>query len=152
MINNLGKALCVVALLVVPVGALAAQASLTVKKSEQFGEYIADGEGKSLYLFKADTQGKGGKEATSACYDKCAGAWPPFITTDKPTAGDGVNASLIGAIERRDGTMQVTYNGWPLYYFVKDQKPGDTAGQDIEGFGEEWYLLTPAGETVHGKH
>ena len=63
-----------------------------------------------------------------------------------------MNASLIGAIERRDGTLQVTYNGWPLYYFVKDQKPGDTTGQDIEGFGEEWYLLTPAGDTVHGKH
>lgn len=153
MIKTLGPALCAVALLLVAPSAVhAAQASLSVQKSEQLGEYIADGTGKALYLFKADTQGKGGKEATSACHDKCAGAWPPFITSDKPSPGDGVNASLIGAIERRDGTMQVTYNGWPLYYFVKDQKPGDTNGQDIEGFGEEWYLLTPAGDTVHGKH
>jgi predicted lipoprotein with Yx(FWY)xxD motif len=152
MINTLGKALCAAALLAIPSLALAAPASLTVKKSDSLGEYIADGEGKSLYLFKADTQAKDGKEATSACYDKCAGAWPPFVASDKPAAGDGVNASLIGAIERRDGSMQVTYNGWPLYYFVKDQKPGDTTGQDIEGFGEEWYLLTPSGDTVHGKH
>ena len=87
MIKTLGKALCVVALLVVPVAALAAQASLTVKKSEQFGEYIADGEGKSLYLFKADTQGKGGKEATSACYDNApAPGRPSSPPTSRPRA------------------------------------------------------------------
>jgi predicted lipoprotein with Yx(FWY)xxD motif len=44
--------------------------------------------------------------------------------------------------------MQVVYNQHPLYYFVKDQGPGQTAGQDVHGFGGEWYLLTPEGEKL----
>ncbi len=53
-----------------------------------------------------------------------------------------------GASKRKDGRRQVTYNGWPLYTFVKDTAPGNTAGQDVEGFGGEWYLVTPEGEHV----
>lgn len=44
--------------------------------------------------------------------------------------------------------MQVSYGGWPLYNYVKDQGPGQTTGQDIEGFGGEWYLVSPSGEIV----
>ena len=55
---------------------------------------------------------------------------------------------MLGTVERRDGSLQVTYNGWPLYYFVKDGKPGDTIGQDMEGFGGEWYLVSPDGDHV----
>ena len=47
--------------------------------------------------------------------------------------------------------MQVTYNGWPLYYFIKDKAPGDTMGQDVKGFGAEWYLVMPSGKEVHSK-
>ena len=57
-----------------------------------------------------------------------------------PQAGDGVDASLLGTTTRKDGTTQVTYNGWPLYYYVKDQKPGDVTGQDV---GDVWYVLSP---------
>ncbi len=53
---------------------------------------------------------------------------------------------MIGNIQREDGTTQVTYNGWPLYYYAKDQASGDTTGHDIKDFGAEWYLLTPEGE------
>ena len=59
-------------------------------------------------------------------------------------AGDGVDAALLGTTTRKDGTMQVTYNGWPLYYYVKDPKPGDVTGQDV---GEVWYVLSAKGET-----
>lgn len=60
-----------------------------------------------------------------------------------------VKAGLVGTFERRDGARQVTYDGMPLHYFVKDQEPGDTAGQDVEGFGGEWYLVAPEGAKVH---
>lgn len=47
--------------------------------------------------------------------------------------------------------MQMTYHGCPLYYFVKGKATGDTKGQDVEGFGAEWYLVTPGGKKVHGE-
>jgi predicted lipoprotein with Yx(FWY)xxD motif len=143
------KVLLPAAALMLALPALAADVTLEVKKSDQLGDYIADGEGRSLYLFKADTQGKDGKQAAATCYDDCAKAWPPLLA-DAAKAGGKVQASLIGTTARKDGSKQVTYNGWPLYHFIKDAKPGDTNGQDIKGFGEEWYLLTPAGEKVHG--
>jgi predicted lipoprotein with Yx(FWY)xxD motif len=124
-----------------------AAATLTVRESADHGQYIADGEGMSLYMFESDTQGEGDTEAESTCYDDCADAWPPVIAQE-PQAGDQAQADLIGTVERRDGEMQVTYGGWPLYYFVRDQAPGDTNGQDVEGFGAEWYLLSPSGEAV----
>jgi len=66
-------------------------------------------------------------------------------------ANPAVRAQLLGTVQRRDGAMQVTYNGWPLYYYARDQNPGDTNGQDVEGFGGEWYLVTPEGHPVgHG--
>jgi predicted lipoprotein with Yx(FWY)xxD motif len=121
-------------------------AMLTVATSDEYGEYLADATGMALYMFEADTQGQGGSAAVTTCSGDCAAAWPPLTATGDPSGGEGVAADMLGTIEREDGTMQVTYNGWPLYYFVKDQNPGDTTGHDIEGFGAEWYLLTPEGE------
>lgn len=125
--------------------------SLTVTESDKYGPYLTDQVGRSVYLFKADTQGKGDAKAKSACYDKCAKAWPPLRVSEKKDTGDRVNKEKLGVLEREDGIHQVTYNGWPLYYFVKDEEPGDTKGQDVEGFGAEWYLVTPAGKTAHGE-
>ncbi len=125
--------------------------SLTVTESDKYGPYLTDQVGRSVYLFKADTQGKGDAKAKSACYDKCAKAWPPLRVSEKKDTGDRVNKEKLGVLEREDGIHQVTYNGWPLYYFVKDKEPGDTKGQDVEGFGAEWYLVTPAGKTAHAE-
>jgi len=144
------RALSLVAMALAAGSALAQEsATLMVATNPEHGQYLADGEGRALYLFEADTQGKGGAAAMSACKDDCAVAWPPLVTAGAPQPGEGVSAEMVGTVQRPDGTMQVTYNGWPLYYFAKDQSPGDTMGQDIEGFGAEWYLLTPAGEKVH---
>ncbi|MBC5991566.1 COG4315 family predicted lipoprotein [Pontibacter cellulosilyticus] len=118
---------------------------LETRTSEGLGTYLTDGSGRSLYLFKADTS------MNSTCYDACAQAWPPLMAQGTPTAGDGVNASLIGTIERKGDGMQVTYNGWPLYYYVKDQGAGQTTGQDVKGFGAEWYLISPQGKEVHSE-
>lgn len=59
-----------------------------------------------------------------------------------------MDTAKLSTTKRKDGSTQVTYNGWPLYYFAKDQTPGEITGQDVEGFGAEWYLVSPDGEKV----
>jgi predicted lipoprotein with Yx(FWY)xxD motif len=105
----------------------------------KLGQILVDSQGRTLYLFKNDTS------ATSTCSGACAAAWPPIRATGQPTAGTGVNASLLGTSPRSDGDPQVTYNGHPVYLFVKDQKPGDTNGEEVTAFGGEWDAVTPAG-------
>lgn len=117
---------------------------LDTRSDQQHGEYLVDGAGMSLYLFKKDTQGS----KKSTCHDRCAEAWPPLTSDAAPQATGAVKSELLGVIEHEDGSQQVTYNGWPLYYFIKDENPGDTRGQDVKGFGAEWYLVTPEGKPV----
>lgn len=116
-------------------------ATVAVSENEELGPFLVDAEGMTLYLFTQDTPN------TSNCYDDCATNWPPLLTEGEPVAGEGVNAELLGTTERTDGTVQITYNGWPLYYFVQDQNPGDINGQ---GVGEVWYVVSPEGEAVQG--
>lgn len=123
-------------------------AQLWMQSHAKYGPYLADGKGRALYLFTKDKQGKGGSEAQSRCYKACATAWPPMTAESEPKAGEGVKADLIGMITRRGGQRQVTYNGWPLYTFAADQGKGAATGQDVKGFGGEWYLLTGSGEKV----
>lgn len=114
-------------------------ATLEVSQTEALGDFLVDAEGMTLYLFTKDT------ENTSNCYDDCASAWPPLLSEGEGTVGEGLDASLLGTTERTDGTLQVTYGGWPLYHWAKDEAPGDTTGQDV---GEVWYVVSPAGEAV----
>ncbi len=114
-------------------------------QSQKYGWYLVDGEGRTLYMFKADTKGQ-----SSACYDQCAEAWPPLLAQGSTMAAASVvSEEMLGAIERRGGSMQVTYNGWPLYYYVEDQGQGQFTGQDLMGFGAEWYLVAPDGSYIH---
>lgn len=123
--------------------------SLDVRQKEGLGTYLTDASGRSLYLFQGDTAVAGGQQRASTCYDECAQAWPPLLVAGAPVpANPAIRAEMIGTVERRDGARQVTYNGWPLYYYARDLNPGDTNGQDVEGFGAEWYLVTPEGEPL----
>jgi predicted lipoprotein with Yx(FWY)xxD motif len=106
------------------------------------GKILVNSQGRSLYLFKADAGTK------SACTGACATAWPPLLAKGNPTAGSGANASLVGATTRSDGSRQVTYNGHPLYLFIKDTKPGQTNGQGVIAFGAAWLVLSPAGNQI----
>jgi predicted lipoprotein with Yx(FWY)xxD motif len=106
------------------------------------GQVLVNSQGHTLYLFKADQGTK------SACTGACAGAWPPLLVKGKPALGNGVNASLVGTATRPEGTTQLTYNGHPLYIFVKDQKAGETNGQGVSAFGAAWFALSPAGNQV----
>jgi predicted lipoprotein with Yx(FWY)xxD motif len=119
-----------------PTASMAPTGPAEVKaKDVSIGKILVDGKDMTLYLFEKD---KGGK---ATCTGECATAWPPLLTTDKVTAGPGVNPAWLGVTQRSDGTKQVTYHGWPLYHFVKDTKPGDMNGQDIEHFGAKWYVV-----------
>ena len=116
-------------------------ATVDVSESADFGPILVDSAGMSLYLFTKDTQNSG----ASTCTGDCLVKWPALVTDGDPVAGEGVDESLLGTITRDDGTTQVTYNGWPLYYYAEDTAPGDTTGQ---GVGDVWFLVTPEGEAV----
>lgn len=104
------------------------------------GKVLVDAEGFTLYYFEKDRNGK------SACYGACANAWPPLTTSGTPQATGGAEASKIGTTKRTDGTVQVTYAGWPLYTYAADAKPGEDNGTDVNAFGASWYPLHPDGE------
>jgi predicted lipoprotein with Yx(FWY)xxD motif len=115
-------------------------AVVTAASAPKLGKIIVDSNGLTLYDFHKD---KGGK---SACYGPCEQAWPPLTSEGEPEAGEGAMASKLGTTERKDGTMQVTYDGHPLYTFVEDKKPGEANGNDTSAFGAQWYALLPSGE------
>ncbi len=119
----------------------AAQSGLTLARTKKHGPYIADQNGRALYLLEEDPRG------ASACYDACAGVWPPYLALQgTPRAADpAVQARLIGTLRRRDGAMQVTYGGHPLYYYTKDPGPGQANGHDVRDQWGEWYLVDPKG-------
>ena len=118
--------------------------SATVKVAHsRLGKILVDSRGRSLYVLSADRTRK------STCFGACAQAWPPLRATRKPTVGTGLKASKVGTIKRSDGKAQVTYNGHPLYRFVKDTKAGQTNGQGIVAFGGRWSVVSTAGRPVH---
>lgn len=118
-----------------------AHAVVVTTKHEKLGTVLAAGPKRlTVYLFEAD------KGPHSSCSGACATAWPPVIGTPKATGQ--ASAAKLGTITRPDGTKQVTYNGHPLYFFVKDKDDGDTYGEAVKAFGAEWYVLSPAGTKI----
>jgi predicted lipoprotein with Yx(FWY)xxD motif len=93
------------------------------------GAVLAGPNGLTLYTHAGDTA------TSSTCTGACATAWPPLTvpTGATATAGTGVTGTL-GTLTRADGTMQVTYNGMPLYGWQGDSKPGDVTGNGVNGF------------------
>ena len=122
--------------------ASAVPSSITVMTTTgSLGEYLVDSQGMSLYVFLADTQGQ------SNCSGSCAQAWPPFtVPSGMSVQGSGdVQNSMLGTIQRSDGSTQVTYAGRPLYYFSGDTAAGMTNGEGLNQFGALWYLVKPDG-------
>jgi predicted lipoprotein with Yx(FWY)xxD motif len=106
------------------------------------GAFLTDGSGRTVYLWAKDTTNM------SDCSGACAQAWPPVPATGTLTAIGGAQASDLGTITRSDGTKQATYDGHPLYYFVGDSGPGQTAGQGSDNFGAKWWLVAPSGAMI----
>ncbi len=96
----------------------------------KFGLYLVDSKGVTLYFFSKDYDGK------SHCYGDCAMKWPVFYV-EKLNPGPGLDPKDFGVIERNDGKKQITYKGWPLYYFFKDNGPGDINGDGVKNV---WYV------------
>ena len=117
-------------------GASSGAATVMLGKNATLGSFLVDSKGMTLYLFTQDTRN------TSTCYSGCVSYWPPLLSTGAPVAGTGVTASMLGTTTRTDGTMQVTYNGWPLYYFSGDKAAGDTSGENVQSV---WFVITPEG-------
>jgi predicted lipoprotein with Yx(FWY)xxD motif len=108
-----------------------------------YGRALTDRRGFALYLFTHDTSRR------STCYGACAAAWPPYIVRRRPTtAGRGARSSLLGAVRRNDGRLQVTYAGHPLYYYVGDRRPGQVLCQAVPEFGGTWYVVAPDGRAI----
>ena len=112
-------------------------------KSSRFGNVLFDGRGFVLYGFTRDPRG-----GRSQCYGDCAAAWPPYIVRGKLSAGKGLKRSLLGTTRRRDGRLQATFDGRPLYYYRGDTHPGDIFCQDVTEFGGTWLIVRPTGKLV----
>ena len=115
-------------------------------KVRGLGTVLLDGQDFTLYVFAPDKQ-----SGTSKCYGHCAQAWPPLLLPSgvtKVPSGPGVKGKLLGTTKRKDGTVQVTYNKWPLYLWVIDSGPKQSTGQDINNLGGKWFVINPAGTVV----
>lgn len=114
---------------------------LTITDSD-YGQILASGRGRALYLFTADTV------KASNCSGDCATAWPPYIVKSKPVAGPGAKSSKVGTTRRNDGTLQATYAGHPIYFYEGDNKPGEVLCQAVNEFGGYWYVVRGTGKAV----
>ncbi|MGE5433649.1 MAG: hypothetical protein ACM3S3_02570 [Candidatus Doudnabacteria bacterium] len=119
-------------------------ATISVANNRKLGKILVDSRGRTLYLFKHSA-------SRGACIGACAKAWPPLRSSGKPVVRGGAKASLAGTIARSDGRPQATYNGHPLYLFVKDTTSGDTKGEALTAFGGTWFAVSPAGNLVKPK-
>lgn len=103
--------------------------------NDSLGAFLVDSNGMTLYLFTQDSPN------ISNCYDQCAVNWPPLILEEGQELNGAAGVTgVLGTIERSDGGLQVTYNGMPLYYWVKDAAPGETTGQGVNGV---WFVVPP---------
>jgi predicted lipoprotein with Yx(FWY)xxD motif len=122
-----------------PAGASGATATVMEKTVPGYGTVLSASSGKTLYVFSTDPAGG------SHCSGSCATKWKPLTEQGKPTAGPGVNASLLSTFKRSDGTVQVLYNKHALYTYTV---PGATAGAGVTADGGTWYLVAPSGQAI----
>jgi predicted lipoprotein with Yx(FWY)xxD motif len=108
-------------------------------EGEELGIILYDLSGHTLYTFSKDQGG------TSSCYGACAKTWPPALTEGKPRAGGEAVAGKVGTTKRKDGTVQLTYAGHPLYTHA-GEKQTETNGNGAHAFGGEWSAIRPSGE------
>ena len=125
-------------------GSGGAAAEVVGTATGDLGTYLTADGGRAVYLWEGDSAG------VSNCTSACASVWPPVLTTGAPEASGGVDVSLLGTISRPDGSLQVTYQGWPLYYFAHDTSPGQITGEGSTGFGAAWWVVAPSGVAITG--
>ena len=102
--------------------------------STSLGTVLTTPQGLTLYYF---TPEKGG---VVACTGGCASTWPPLKANGAATKPSSVTGTLA-TVALSDGSMEVTYNGWPLHTYAGDSAAGQTNGQGVAG---KWFAATPA--------
>lgn len=112
--------------------------TITAGDSE-FGEMLFGSDDQAIYIFEND------RPDETVCYGECADAWPPVFTDGEPQAASGVKDSLLGTVERRDGRLQVTYDGQPLYFYA-NEAPGEVRCHNVDLNGGLWWVVGPDGE------
>jgi predicted lipoprotein with Yx(FWY)xxD motif len=109
-------------------------AELSLKQSDTLGSYLTDSKGMTLYYFTKDAAD------VNSCVGQCLANWPIFSGNNFTVPAE-FSAADFKVFVRADGKEQLTYKGWPLYYFVKDQKAGDTTGDNV---GKVWFVIKPS--------
>ena len=105
----------------------------------EFGSMLFNAKKQAIYIFERDSKNR------TNCYDECAEAWPPVYTKGEPRAGKGVKESLLGTVKRRDGKLQVTYAGQPLYYYAHEG-PDEVRCHNVNLNGGLWWVVGPDGK------
>ena len=142
-------------------GAAQAQVTVSVAEHPEFGTYLTDGEGMTLYLFVQDAatlatpavaeerMTEGVRAEAAQCTEGCLENWPPLLAdggqfTIAAEAEGQLDPELLYVADV-DGRSQLVYNGWPLYYFANDAMAGDVNGQ---GAADKWFVIAPAGNAA----
>jgi predicted lipoprotein with Yx(FWY)xxD motif len=110
---------------------------ITLGESE-FGTMLFGADGQAIYVFENDPRGR------TVCHGECAAAWPPVYTKGEPRAGRGVRRGLLGTLRRRDGRLQATYAGRPLYFYAHEA-PGEVRCHNVHLNGGLWWVVGPDG-------
>jgi len=146
---GLGVAVAVAAA-VIAVGASAASGGATTLsvRGSDYGSVLFGPGGRAVYMYGPDRGSK------SRCYGTCARSWHPLLTKGKPVAGSGVKTNLLGTTTRKDGSVQVTYNGHPLYFdnmTGESNAVGEIGCQHLNVNGGIWLIMKPNGQPNRSK-
>lgn len=109
------------------------------------GKILVDSQGRTVYLFKADSPGH------SVCNAACLHFWPIVAAPAGLIPSMAGITAKLGTTTATNGQKMLTADGWPLYTFVGDHAAGDVKGQGLTNFGGAWLVLTPAGQAITGK-
>jgi predicted lipoprotein with Yx(FWY)xxD motif len=110
---------------------------LSVAHDATLGDYLVAENGMTVYMYANDETG------VSNCSGTCAANWPPYapkVANEPLVTSAGITGQLTAITRADTGSMQLTYNGKPLYFWKNDTKPGDTTGQ---GVGGVWFVVAP---------
>jgi predicted lipoprotein with Yx(FWY)xxD motif len=111
---------------------------------------VVDSEGMTVYEFRRDDPMlyRFDQAPVPTCYRECSVIWVPLLTDDPPKATGGADADMLGTVRRKDGGVQVTYAGHPLYLYAGDRQPGQMNGQDADSFGARWHAVEGDGQAL----
>ncbi len=107
--------------------------TVNITPNDSYGDILTDENGNALYFFTKDAFGN------SVCNGTCEELWPVFYK-ESLVAGDSLNPEDFGVSTRDDMSKQITYKGWPLYYYIDDITQGDVNGEDVD---HAWYVAKP---------